>query len=351
MLIGFSLIIFLQGCITSNFDGGEIFTPTISNDYITEKSPTIPMTQGFITPTIMTLQTTSPTPTFSFQLIYTPSFIPTLKSEDAKILFRRMLAQNDGCKLPCWWGITPGETRWVDAREMLNSFVERIEEETYLKQRADGSPYMIEIAYVYFERGVPEPPYSENAPGYFGIRSINGIVESILAYQDTASRYTLQKLLTENGPPLNVYINTTSASPTGKVPFNLLVDFSEKGFMAFYHDDAPIIGDTIYFCPKDYVPIKILVWSPSPEINQREKEEFIAGLDYWIYDSGLLPIQDVSNLTIEQFYVNFRNDNPACIVTSPPIWDDLTPSFYYDLLTSTPSPVSPWVETLIPVTP
>jgi len=238
---------------------------------------------------------------------------------------------------------------------MLNSFVERIEEKTFIEQKVDGSPYMIEVALIYFERGVPEPLYSENAPGYFVIQSINGIVESILAFQNVASRYTLQNLLTENDPPLNVYINTTSASPTGKVPFNLVVDFSEKGFMAFYHDDAPVIGDSIYFCAKDYVPIELLVWNPSPDINQKEKEYFIEGLDYWIYDdsndSGLLPIQDASNLTLEQFYVNFRNDNAACIVTSPPIWFDLTPSVYYDLLTSTPSPVSPFLETVIPVTP
>lgn len=351
VLIGSLLTILLQGCLISNLSNEETLIPIISDDFAVQNLSTVTITNEFIIPTVSaTLPPSSPTPTFSFQLVYTPSIIPTLKSEDAIVLLRRMLTQNGGCKLPCWWGITPGETRWLDAREMLNSFVERIEEDTYIEQEEDGSPYLIESALIYFERGVPEPPYSSNAPGYFGIRSINGIVESITASQDVTSQYTLQKILTENGPPQNIYINTTSASPTGKVPFSLLLDFSGKGFMAFYHDDAPIIGDTIYFCAEDYAPIILFIWSPSPEVNQKEKENFIEWLDYWIYDdSGLLPIQDASNLTLEQFYVNFRNDNPACIVTSPPIWDNLTPSFYYDLLTSTPSPVSPFIETVIPV--
>jgi hypothetical protein len=43
----------------------------------------------------------------------------TLDSEEAQKLVQKLLENNGGCKLPCWWGITPGKTTWAEARQIL----------------------------------------------------------------------------------------------------------------------------------------------------------------------------------------------------------------------------------------
>src|SRR5688572_13990138 len=44
---------------------------------------------------------------------------PTMTTDEAKRLVRDLLENNAGCKLPCWWGITPGKTTWSEARQIL----------------------------------------------------------------------------------------------------------------------------------------------------------------------------------------------------------------------------------------
>jgi len=100
VLIGSLLATLLQGCLFSNLSNEEILIPTISDDFALQDLSTVTITNEFIMPTISaTLPTPSSTPTFSFQFTYTPSIIPTLKSEDAKVLLRRMLSHNGGVLL------------------------------------------------------------------------------------------------------------------------------------------------------------------------------------------------------------------------------------------------------------
>lgn len=64
-------------------------------------------------PTRVLITTTSPNPT--------PTFTPvaTLSIEQEGTLLSSLLANNGGCELPCWWGITPGLTGVVEARDFF----------------------------------------------------------------------------------------------------------------------------------------------------------------------------------------------------------------------------------------
>lgn len=50
-----------------------------------------------------------------------PTFTPvsTLSAEQEGTLLSSLLANNGGCELPCWWGITPGLTGVVEARDIF----------------------------------------------------------------------------------------------------------------------------------------------------------------------------------------------------------------------------------------
>lgn len=336
LLLGFLVNLALQECVPESREA--VASPEFPTKHVSQ-TPSEVTKEIYDGNSQTSTPVASPTPVSTNTSIYVAPIIPTLNSADAKQLLNRMLSQNGGCKLPCWLGIYPGETRWADARATLNSFVERIEEQKFTEPDADGNTHTIDLAYVYFERGVPSPEFSLETPGYFSVQSVDGIVQSVLAYQDTSSHFNLSDLLSEYGKPSEVYINTTFASPTGEVPFSLVVYYPNKGILAFYHENAPVVEDKIHFCAKEKGPINLEIWSPTEIITQKVKEEFITGLDYWLFDTGLHPVQDVSNLTVEQFYLNFSDtNNTTCIVTPSDRWIDA--SIFY-IPTSTPSPTLP----------
>jgi hypothetical protein len=78
-------------------------------------------TTATLTPTIRSTNTLEPTE------IITPLFptwtpLPTLNAENVKQLLADLLGNNAGCRLPCFWGITPGKTTWQEASTFLESF-------------------------------------------------------------------------------------------------------------------------------------------------------------------------------------------------------------------------------------
>jgi hypothetical protein len=47
---------------------------------------------------------------------------PTLSSENAQSLTKKLLITNAGCKPPCWWGLTPGKTSLEEIRSFFSTF-------------------------------------------------------------------------------------------------------------------------------------------------------------------------------------------------------------------------------------
>jgi len=314
-------------------------TSTFSKSLPPTWTPTITLTPTETqtpTPLPTSLPTYTSTPFFS----YVTPIEPTLIDSDAKQILNNMLAQNGSCKLPCWWGMQPGLTNWEDARNSLNSFVGRIEELEYTDFSENNAIHNHIISVIYYQRGKS----SES----FEIRSIDGIIESVAADQDSAFNYSLSNILSDYGSPHEVYINTTYASPTGEVPFNLVVDYSEMGFMAFYTESASIYNKKIYFCSKNRPPVWLYLWNPSPTINEKNKAVFLDALDYWIYSSGFHPIQEASYSYIEQFYLNFKDsDSKSCLISSTDTWAAISSALQSPALifpTVTPSPIYPWEE-------
>jgi hypothetical protein len=39
-----------------------------------------------------------------------PTLVPTLTADQEQALVLDLLQNNAGCRLPCWWGFTPGKT-------------------------------------------------------------------------------------------------------------------------------------------------------------------------------------------------------------------------------------------------
>ena len=47
--------------------------------------------------------------------------LPTIAPNNVEEALSELQQSNGDCKLPCWWGISPGETQWDDASRFLKS--------------------------------------------------------------------------------------------------------------------------------------------------------------------------------------------------------------------------------------
>lgn len=87
----------------------QVFTP----------SPTYqPTGTTFVTPTSTITPTPTPPPPTA---IPTVQPVPTLSVLEEGALLSELMADNGGCELPCWWGISPGQTAAQAAKSMFAS--------------------------------------------------------------------------------------------------------------------------------------------------------------------------------------------------------------------------------------
>lgn len=102
------MILVLEGC---NDDLGYISTMTV------DQTKTVTMTSTsftfMITPSVTNTPTVIPPKT--------PE-IPSLSREEAEELFLENLETYRDCEFPCWWGITPGRSKWDDIKTLLKPF-------------------------------------------------------------------------------------------------------------------------------------------------------------------------------------------------------------------------------------
>ncbi|HSO27674.1 MAG TPA: hypothetical protein VLS48_06360, partial [Anaerolineales bacterium] len=99
------------------------------------------------TATITVTPTVTKTPTFQ-PIIRTR--VTNLDRDQASSLAFELMKTNGGCRLPCWWGLTPVQTDWHEAEAFLASMVV----EFYIIENKD---------YTYAEVIIPMPmPTFEN---------------------------------------------------------------------------------------------------------------------------------------------------------------------------------------------
>ena len=311
------LVYFLAGCqkpnpiytqetVTTSFQSTQIFATQLTALATFTSRP-------YTTPTNTILPTEISVPVRSFtstpRPIWTPlPILPTLSFVESDAVVMDLLVNNAGCKLPCWWGITPGETTWNEANQFLATFstiegpaVQSIENITYEAYAAHFN--------------LDEKKYS------IDLINTNGIVIDIGLQPDvTVFDHKLNKLLTSNGQPEEVWLAPMPATPGGSW-FYLILYYPEKGIMARYGGSAsPIIkidssGNAIItairICPVSMGPE---LWLVAPNtLKGVMGNPALGGVEF---TNLLIPIQDITEMSLEDFYLTFRNaDNYICFET------------------------------------
>ncbi len=87
----------------------------------------VPLVRLTDTPFPSETPTVTNTATFAPSATPKPSLTPLPTSENPRIAIWRLLNNNGGCRLPCFWGITPGETTVDEFHQFVNQFPKEAE--------------------------------------------------------------------------------------------------------------------------------------------------------------------------------------------------------------------------------
>lgn len=243
-----------------------------------------------------------------------PSSLPlqTLSPDDSITFISNLLQQNAGCRLPCWWGITPGETSWVNAREFLGRFVTNIGGGISLYESRHGKSTLVSAYGVSY----PVPNRTvEGSTNFFVDQNI--VYRMVVSSEGTELLFQLNQLLREYGSPDEVWLQGWPYNDSREPAFALFIMYDEQGIAARYEGDATIISESqMQICPKSRGPI-LLLWNPNDGIPLEAIEEMEHRWDAPDYKL----IEDSTEMANESFY-QLMKDSQACFNTLVDLWDE-----------------------------
>ncbi len=321
-MLMFSIAFFLVGCETASLTP----TPTPTKDAIslvstivaTSTIPTpksLPATQSPpATPSLVPTSSNTPTriPPVEPTATRRPSAIATPPGTDPIEQVLWLYETNNGCQLPCWWGIVPGQTTWETAERFFNSFVSDIYSAPS-PQLTNYSPHILLPSQV-FNVSFTHPTYTVR----------EGIVDSILtsvSIGDTPDGYLIQydlsSLLASYGQPTEVWLFTYPAPfEHNDLPFIVVLFYPQQGITALYSDNGVRQGDIVQGCPQ-VDPVDILSLR-LPDLTLTFEDE-IRGTS--ALERDYLSLEEATGMDVATFYQTFQNpDNTTCLETPTDLW-------------------------------
>lgn len=231
--------------------------------------------------------------------------IPTSSKQEKTEITLEMLRTNNGCDLPCWWGITPNETTWSDAQAFLKPF-------SKIYERQPPSEW-----FVYDVMSPISRKYSDFGEVRAVFAAQHGVVKEVEINSFDEEIYHLSTFLREQGVPETILLSTYSSDsgmPSGKVPMTIALYYLEKGIMATYATDADVKGGKIKGCLEERPTL--FLWSP---------DEYTRSIDYILgWDKNNVQYSDIqksTGLDIQDFYDKYRNLKSAiCLETPASLW-------------------------------
>lgn len=287
-----------------------------SSTHLPETQPSLTASSTTPTPTVTTtVPPTTPTitPTPQPTGTETPVPIPTPPGVVRREQVLWLLETNNGCQLPCWWGITLEQTEWPLAKEFLSRFDQSISQTSST------------LGLVYYEVSIPLPPeiFIEDQT-ILGILVQNGIVERIrihLPFIDIPpgylTSYTLSVFLTAYGQPTEVRLSTSPAPfEHDELPFVVVLFYADRGIAALYGINGARQGDMVHGCPQQEPVRSLELWSPSLDFTFEQMISRSA-----VFNTEYLSLEESTEMDVATFYETFKNaDNTTCLETPADLW-------------------------------
>lgn len=249
-------------------------------------------------------------------LTWTP--LAPLPPEQAEAKFRYLYEHNP-CRLPCWWGITPGVTGWQRAWQDLSRFSTNKEQwEMKFERNA------IDPSHLYFHAYFNYPDFKGTplAEQDYVIRRDNFKIDYIGIHAGDNRKFSIPQILASYGKPKEIYL-LELASAIGSYSVTLFLYYPQYGFMTRHYAEIEYedtIDGTITAC-YDFesksdtdMGTVLLLWSSAKEINLMDIARLqISDIAPETID-WLDPLQQISSLSVNDFYRKFAGiTTPPCI--------------------------------------
>lgn len=313
-----SLLVIFAGCTVSSAAPTPLSEePSGISTIVASHTPSatrtlIPGTQmPSPTPTLTSTPSPTPVPTDQPTVTETPIAIPTPPGTSLTEQVLWLYETNNGCQLPCWWGITPGQTEWSIAEEFLNRF----DEDIYSTSSTPGRAYYGVLI------PLPTKVFGEDW-SELGIVVQNGVINHIrtrVSMSNTPpgylTQYTLSTFLTTYGQPAEVWLSTYSA-PYSDLPFQVVLFYPALGIAASYGSNGIKQGEVVSACPQQGLVGFLSLWDPSLALTFEEVKSSAA-----VYNVDFLSLEDSTEMDVTTFYETFKNpDNSTCLETPAHLW-------------------------------
>lgn len=312
LAFAFTLLLLLVGCQAIVQSPMPTTSATmVAPQEVESATVTPPVGIALLTPTQTATRTPSPTlrPTRTPRPTSTSTLtpLPTLASDQALSLVMDLLMYNGGCQLPCWWGFTPGVTKWEVAQAFLATFASKIATSNR------GYNYS-----VYFSN-IGETPVGVPVAQDYIVQE--GVIEVMRVGAPTITAYDLPNVLSTYGEPEEVWVYASESSAEVTQPFNLILFYPRQGFMILYLKNEPGQRDPILGCFQELdTNPSLWLWSPTRNWDFQE-----AATETYMLDSEaveqFLPLETATGMDIETFVETFSNpSNLVCLETPAELW-------------------------------
>jgi hypothetical protein len=280
------------------------------------------------TRTATTTPTVSPTRTTTAEPISSPTeatrtLIPTLAPDERNAFILDLFLYNGGCALPCFWGFTPGETTWDEARQVL----EKLNDNIYEVNMGKGK-YRYEVELQNWEDLI-------NLLAVFYVRE--GIIENIdsqqIVYKGSPhhvlfqKQFSLNSLLTKNGPPdrINLLFWEREENDTRPQYFNIFFFHDRANFVYRFEGEVIKDGNRFRICPKGVIGASnqetyyFFIIVKEPDINlpfEKIYEDNFRGQSVKIFS-----LEEATGISIEEFArMGLEGDLKVCLNIDPDKW-------------------------------
>jgi hypothetical protein len=245
-------------------------------------------------------------PTIAPSLTPFPALSPVQRGE----LYDELMTTNNGCQLPCWWGLELGKSSLEEVIQLYTQFDPFITIQDY----SDGYS-VIEIKFV-------EPTIEEGIQTRHMLTILNGMLVEAEIQVRKYENFTPLSLMEEFGQPSEIWLWTIPEPFEGVLPADFLIYFPDDGILTGYRELANNIGGKVEICLNGDGGSTLLLWSPTIWDLFREKgfaERANASSELTL--EGHKPIREVSNWDEIALYTNVIDPNSTeCLETPSNLW-------------------------------
>ncbi|HZU87125.1 MAG TPA: hypothetical protein VFF78_06555, partial [Anaerolineaceae bacterium] len=254
--------------------------------------------------------------------------IPTLAVEDARARLTDLLANNGVCQLPCLWGITPGTTTNQEAATILAP----------LSSLSNFAVFDFDIGTIYIEykikddlRMLIDVVFESNQDDVYHVHFQGRASKELGAgngwdddfdstdFGERLDFYMLHQVLTTYGRPSSVLLFTYGEFPSpryGQGHFKLILIYPKQGIMIQYTTEMRVVGDNVEGCLAN----AHIMMDLFPPENPGAFDEYVASTELPSLMAYYKPLEEVTSLSIDDFYELFRQPTDECLVTPANLW-------------------------------